>query len=657
MIRGAFVKPFAAVFGVIALSCHPGNAWSAEGSVPPPTSQASSSSPDTQLQTVTVQGARSVRELERQVHHFVSSEVFRLSGESLMRWNTPICPLVTGLPVTFGEFLQARIAQIALAARAPVAGKQCVANFHVFATSSPDQFLKKLWAANPQMYDARDGLGGVEGFLHSRRPVRVWYNTESQCRAAHAATASMAVKGAAAAQAPASPIDTASSSFCSGDVTRLSYAAVNSISTVYIVVDMNRMKDITTIQLADYVAMIGLADVRLDADAGPVPTILRLFQDPKHPPQGLSRWDQALLYSLYNTSQASVAQTSDMEATVVEQITGRPGSGGISSKSAVPEWANELVPQRDAKAGYWYRVDAEQGDAAAQYDQGLVELLGQGVPQDYVKAAQWFRKAAEQGHVKAQYNLGVMFTLSEGVVQDYAQAAQWFRKAAEQGNADAQSRLGAAYAQGQGVPQDYSQAAQWYRRAAAQGEINAQNDLGAMYADGQGVPQDHSQAVYWYRAAAEAGSVAAQFNLGLMYLLGRGVSRDYVSAAQWFRKAAEQGDANAQSSLGLAYAQGRGVPRDYAQAAQWFRKAAEQGNADAQFFLGSMYNRGLGVRHDEVTAYKWWLLAKAGSTSSEDSYGRSVYRMRESASQMTADQRALAHHEALEWLAAHRSAR
>lgn len=662
MIRGAFVKPFAAVVGAIALTCQTARACSADGSVPPSTSQISSSSADAQLQTVTIQGTRSARELKRQAHRFVTSEVFQSQDESLMRWNTPICPQAQGLPATFNEFLQARIAQIAVSARAPVAGKHCAANFFVFATSSPDPFLKKLWADNPQMYDAPHGLGGVEGFLHSRRPVRVWYNTELQCRGAHSASASIEMKGATgmgmgSAQAPASPVDATSSSFCSGEDTRLSYSAVNSMSSVYIVVDLNRMKDITTIQLADYVAMVGLANVRLGADPGTVPSILRLFEDSKRPPQGLSNWDQALLYSLYNTSQSSVGQTSDMESAVVKRITRQPDPAEITLQAAIPEWANELVPQREAKAGYWYRVDAEQGNAAAQYDQGLVELLGQGVPQDYDKAAQWFRKAAEQGHVAAQYDLAVMLEEGEGVPQDYTQAAQWFRKAAEQGNVDAQSRLGSAYYNGEGVPQDYTQAAQWYRKAAAQGDIAAQNDLGAMYSDGQGVPQDYAQAARWYRAAAEEGNRAAQYNVGVMYLLGQGVSRDYANAAQWFRKAAKKGDANAQSSLGLAYAQGRGVPRDYRQAAEWFQKAAEQGNADAQFFLGSMYNRGLGVQHDEVTAYKWWIVAKADSGSNEDAYGRSLYKMKMSASHITTDQIALAHREASEWLAAHQSAR
>jgi TPR repeat protein len=49
---------------------------------------------------------------------------------------------------------------------------------------------------------------------------------------------------------------------------------------------------------------------------------------------------------------------------------------------------------------------AEQGDAQAQYNLGIMYDNGQDVPQDYTAAASWYRKAAEQGHAQAQFNLG-----------------------------------------------------------------------------------------------------------------------------------------------------------------------------------------------------------------------------------------------------------
>ena len=51
--------------------------------------------------------------------------------------------------------------------------------------------------------------------------------------------------------------------------------------------------------------------------------------------------------------------------------------------------------------------------------------LGQGVPKDVVEAARLVRLAAEQGDAKAQLNLGLMYDLGQGVPRDDVQAYAW----------------------------------------------------------------------------------------------------------------------------------------------------------------------------------------------------------------------------------------
>ena len=116
-----------------------------------------------------------------------------------------------------------------------------------------------------------------------------------------------------------------------------------------------------------------------------------------------------------------------------------------------------------------FRQLADQGNAFAQYNLGLMYTRGEGVPQDYKEAVKWYRKAADQGQAKAQVSLGFMYLDGNGVTQDYAVAARWFRKAADQGNALAQARLGLMYWFGRGVAQDYVQAHMWFNLAAARG--------------------------------------------------------------------------------------------------------------------------------------------------------------------------------------------
>ena len=72
--------------------------------------------------------------------------------------------------------------------------------------------------------------------------------------------------------------------------------------------------------------------------------------------------------------------------------------------------AEDAYNRKDYKTAYKLLLPlAEQGDAAAQYNLGLMYYTGQGVPQDYKEAVKWYRLSAEQGDATAQYNLGVMY--------------------------------------------------------------------------------------------------------------------------------------------------------------------------------------------------------------------------------------------------------
>ena len=255
--------------------------------------------------------------------------------------------------------------------------------------------------------------------------------------------------------------------------------------------------------------------------------------------------------------------------------------------STAPAWADFQAGLTAYSKGDYaaalreWRPLAEQGDASAQSNLGVMYANGQGVTQDYGEAVKWYRKAVVQGDADAQYNLGVSYDKGQGVAQDDAEAVKWYRKAADQGVALAQYNLGNMYAGGQGVAQNYGEAARWYRKAARQGVAEAQFNLGSMYNKGQGVAQDYGEAIKWYRKAADQGAARAQYTLGLRYNSGRGVPQNYGEAAKWYRKAADQRVAEAQFNLGVMYAQGQGVPQNYAQAYAWFSLAAAQGHANA----------------------------------------------------------------------------
>ncbi len=157
--------------------------------------------------------------------------------------------------------------------------------------------------------------------------------------------------------------------------------------------------------------------------------------------------------------------------------------------------------------------------AVSQFDQG-VAAYERG---DYSTAYSLFRPLADQGNADAQFNLGIMYELGWGVPQDYAAAVSWYRKAAEHGNADAHYNLGLIYSKGEGVQQDYAAAASWFRKAAERGQVGGQYALALYYALGQGVPEDYVQAHKWFNLAAAKATDADVRDGALKY-------RDIVAA-------------------------------------------------------------------------------------------------------------------------------
>ena len=160
---------------------------------------------------------------------------------------------------------------------------------------------------------------------------------------------------------------------------------------------------------------------------------------------------------------------------------------------------------------------AFKGDAVAQHRLGKMYYDGDGVPRNYAEAVYWWRKAAEQSDADAQFNLGLVYAIGYGgEPKSSATAVTWYSKAADQGHANAQFNLGFMYSIGEGVPKDSAEAVKWYRKAAEQGDAAAQLFLGLMYYNGDGVLKDRVQAHMWFNIAGANGNERAKENLAIV---------------------------------------------------------------------------------------------------------------------------------------------
>jgi hypothetical protein len=268
----------------------------------PSVSQSANTPPpgnDTALPQITITG----KSLQRAVDHFISKAMgvaVRSQEHPVARWRQPICPLVAGLSPTKGQVLFDRLADAWTSLAIPVGASGCHANFFVLLSADPEADLNALLKHAPGMFGyAR----GARSFIETPRPVRVWYNITSISRDGTAPIIPLmggVMSGVPVFQEPDLLPD-------------LQFDALPDLTSVIAVVDFKRVVGLDLRQLADYIAVTGLTELKLDADIGEVPSVLRLFAasgDAR--PQHLTDWDKAFIRELYATDTVSRGQRVDM---------------------------------------------------------------------------------------------------------------------------------------------------------------------------------------------------------------------------------------------------------------------------------------------------------------------------------------------------------
>jgi len=257
----------------------------------------------TELNTITVEARRDRAILERRVNTFVSGITTAPYQDSLARWQKemPICPLVGGLPHDDGEYILSRLSQIATSAGASLAPQSCKPNFYVIVTSVPDELIAAWSKRNPVMF-GRAGGTKIRQFLTASSPVRVWYNAEL-----------VNWDGTPCHWMDGIP-------YCK-DGGHVIFGAVRDLASVIVLIDARRAKGINFGQLAAYVAMVGLAEIRVNAKLNDAPTILRLFTDTANAPAlGMSTWDTAYLKALYHTQHEDRTQLLALRASMLKEV-------------------------------------------------------------------------------------------------------------------------------------------------------------------------------------------------------------------------------------------------------------------------------------------------------------------------------------------------
>lgn len=314
--------------GVLAIAAKPVAVASVAGTARgPPLAIGSAASASKAAQDEIVISAQRTQ-LTPKVLAFVNEISVPEPQEGLARWNVPVCPQVTGLPREDGEFILERISEVARAAEVPLAGENCQPNLFVFVTVDPKQLLKAMEQKHRAVTFGHATPTAIDEFIAAPRAARVWYDSavetpDNASLAQGFPPAGEITEGQGSGQ-PGGSQGGGLPPHVTTDWERASRVARTKIlefTYVYVVLDQGRLQGVTRGQLADYVAMVGLAQIKPGAQLSDAPTILKLFDDD---PQGalphMSEWDHAFLKSLYLTRQAVKAQQGEIALEMVREI-------------------------------------------------------------------------------------------------------------------------------------------------------------------------------------------------------------------------------------------------------------------------------------------------------------------------------------------------
>ena len=274
---------------------------------PPQTPPAPVSQDPVQLEDVVVSG----RSLESLITDFVGEVAEPNRNRGLARWPDRVCVGVANLEGEIAQYLSDRISTVATDIGLTAGAPGCTPNILVIATADAGDLARQLTEERRRAF--RMGGSGMDrggaalrDFVTTDRPVRWWQmslpvDSESGDIAVRIPGQCSGNCTSAAQMAPQINVAAAS---------RLSTQIVDNLVRTIVIVDVDQVSNLTAQQLADYIAMVSLAQIDPDADTSRYASILNVFESPDIS-DGLMDWDKAYLDGLYAAERNHVGVRAD----------------------------------------------------------------------------------------------------------------------------------------------------------------------------------------------------------------------------------------------------------------------------------------------------------------------------------------------------------
>lgn len=288
--------------------------------------------PEAESDRVTVTG----RSTEDAIKSFVDAIASPSSKgqDQMARWDRKVCPGLMGLKPDLARGFLDRLAQRAASIGLEVGEPGCRANILIVVTPNPDEVARDLFnrfGSRIGRYDERgletQGRRALDRFVNSDAPVRWWHVANTVTRDGKSLHTDDSTPAGDRAGLSGRPGFTA----MTGNSTRITRMTRQDFASAFLIVDASRMAKINFNALADYLAMVSLAQLDPEADASGLPSILNLFaaRDAAGPTMAsMTDWDLAYLRGLYSVERVSGSakrQQSDIADSIAKEL-GKEGA-------------------------------------------------------------------------------------------------------------------------------------------------------------------------------------------------------------------------------------------------------------------------------------------------------------------------------------------
>lgn len=234
-------------------------------------------------------------QLEALAEEFVDSLAAPARRRGLARWDGEVCLGVVNLRTEVAHLIIDRISDVALELAIDLGEPGCEPNLVIVGTVDAPQLAREMVRRYRSKFfrfgytSSNRGSAALEVFQTSEAPVRWW----------HVSLPIVVMTGQAAIRLPGAGPASHSCRTRSGAWVRNCDEVTDQIMRMITIVDIDQFESIDLARLADYLTMIGLAQIEPDADYSAFPTVLNLF-DPASEVAGLSDWDMIYLRALYS---------------------------------------------------------------------------------------------------------------------------------------------------------------------------------------------------------------------------------------------------------------------------------------------------------------------------------------------------------------------